>query len=116
MSVRPPSSDTVFMIEVLIAYQLPESLAEAELRSWLGDQMRVLSGEAAEVLPPGSADDQHREYLLRFALGADPTRSADDRIAELVTDMRMLGLRPEIIAVHRAPQQVPDTAGDHSRP
>ena len=116
MSVGLPTSDTVFMIEVLISYQLPESLAEAELRSWLGDQMRVLSGEAAEVQPPGSADDPHRNYLLRFALGTDPTRSADDRIAELVTDMRMLGLRPETVAVHRAPQGDPDASRDGSSP
>lgn len=116
MSVGVPTSDTVFMIEVLISYQLPESLAEAELRSWLSDQMRVLSGEAAEVLPPGSADDPFRNYLLRFALGADPTRSADDRIAELVTDMRMLGLRPEIAAVSTAQSGAVDATRDSSRP
>ena len=116
MSVGLPTSDTVFMIEVLISYQLPESLAEAELRSWLGDQMRVLSGEAAEVQPPGSADDPHRNYLLRFALGADPTRSADDRIAELVTDMRMLGLRPEIVAMSHAQTRAVDATRHGSIP
>jgi hypothetical protein len=32
---------------------------------------------------------------VRFALESDAARSAEDRIAELVTDMRMLGLGPD---------------------
>lgn len=89
------------MTKVLISYQLPQSLDASELRSWLGDQMRVLSGDSAELLP-GSPADPPRDHLLRFALGSDLSRSAEDRIAELLTDMRMLGLQPRLVAVSDA--------------
>src|SRR5437588_9112985 len=92
------------MIEVLISYQLPEILDEPELRSWLADRMQALSAETVAFLPPESAVDHDRDGLMRFALEADAARSAEDRIADLVTDMRMLGLRPETVAVHHAQQ------------
>ena len=116
MATGPSTYDAESMIEVLISYQLPESLDESELRSWLADRMQALSAEAVAFLPPESAVDHDRDGLVRFALAADAARSAEDRIADLVTDMRMLGLRPETVAVHHAPQQVPDASRDRSRP
>ena len=116
MAAGPPTSEAVFMIEVLISYQLPEILDEPELRSWLAGQMQALSAEAVAFLPPESPVDHDRDGLVRFALEADAARSAEDRIADLVTDMRMLGLRPETVAVHHAPQQVPDASRDRSSP
>jgi hypothetical protein len=91
------------MIEVLISYQLPESLDEPQLRTWLADQMQALSAQALAFLPPGSAAAPDHDKLVWFALDPDPARATEDRIADLVTDMRMLGLRPETVAVHDAP-------------
>jgi hypothetical protein len=116
MAAGLPASETVSMIEVLISYHLPESLDESELRSWLAGQMQALSAVPVAFLPPESAVDHDRDGLVRFALEADAARSAEDRIADLVTDMRMLGLRPETVAVHHAPQQVPDASRDRPSP
>jgi hypothetical protein len=116
MAAGPPTSEAVFMFEVLISYQLPGILDEPELGSWLADQMQALSVEAVAFLPPESAVDPDRDGLVRFALEADGARSAEDRIADLVTDMRMLGLRPETVAVQPAQQQVPDASQGRSSP
>jgi hypothetical protein len=104
------------MLEVLISYQLPEVLDEPELRSWLAGQMQALSAEAVAFLPPECAVDPDRDGFARFALEADAARSAEDRIADLVTDMRMLGLRPETVAVHQAPQRVLGASRGRSSP
>ena len=102
------------MIEVDISYQLPKILDEPELRSWLAGQMPALSAEVVVLLPPEHSVGQGRDGLVRFALDADAARSVEDRIADLVTDMRMLGLRPETVAVRHAPPRVPAASLDRS--
>jgi hypothetical protein len=77
MTVAPPASEAVSMIEVLISYQLPESLAEPELRSWLADQMQALSAEAVAFLPPERSADHDHDRLARFALDSDAARSTE---------------------------------------
>jgi hypothetical protein len=99
MAAGAPTYEAVSMIEVLISYQLPESLDEPELRSWLADQMHALSAEEVAFLPPDGSTAHDREGLVRFTLDSDTDSSAKDRIADLCTDMRMLGLRPETVAV-----------------
>ena len=116
MAAGPPSSEAVCMIEVLISYRLPERLDEPELRSWLAAQMQTLSAGAVAFLPPESAVDHDRDGLVRLALDSATACSVEDRIADLVTDMRMLGLRPETVAVNRAPQGDPDASRDGSCP
>jgi hypothetical protein len=106
MAAGAPRPEAVLMIEVVISYQLPEILDEPELRSWLAGQMPALSAEVV-LLPPEHSVGQGRDGLVRFGLDADAARSVEDRIADLVTDMRMLGLRPETVVVHHAQQQVP---------
>lgn len=104
------------MIEVLISYCLPATLDEPELRSWLADQVQTLSAEAVTFLPREPTMDHDRDGLVRFALDPDTARSVEDRIGELVTDMRMLGLAPStLIVCHAAPQAL-DAREDHSRP
>lgn len=98
MATGPPTYEAVSMIEVLISYQLPAGLDESELHSWLAGRMQALSAEAVAFLPPGSVVDHDRDGLVRFTLDSDAASSAEDRIADLVTDMRMLGLRPETVA------------------
>jgi hypothetical protein len=116
MAVDPLTSQAVSMIEVLISYCRPESLDEPELRAWLADQVQTLSAEAVTFLPPEPTMDRDRDGLVRFALDADTARSAEGRIAELVTDMRMLGLGPNTVAMYHAPQQVLDAGEGHSSP
>jgi hypothetical protein len=112
MAAGLPASEAVLMIEVLIAYARTESLDEPELRSWLANQLQTLSAEAVTFLPPDRPTDHDRDGLVRFALDSDSVRLAEDRIADLVTDMRMLGLQPETVAVYHAPQRSPDASRD----
>jgi hypothetical protein len=112
MAAGLPASEAVLMIEVLIAYARPESLDEPELRLWLANQLHTLSAEAVTFLPPDRPTDHDRDALVRFALDSDTVRLAEDRIADLVTDMRMLGLRPETVAVYHDPQRSPDASRD----
>ncbi len=116
MAAGRPGSETVSIVEVLISYRLPERLDEPELRTWLAAQMQTLSAGAVAFLPPESAADHDHDGLMRLALDSDTARSIEDRIADLVTDMRMLGLRPATVAVHRAPQGHPDASRDGSSP
>jgi hypothetical protein len=104
------------MIEVLISYCRPESLDEPELRVWLAEQVQTFSAQAVTFLPPEPTMDGDRDGIVRFALDSASTRSAEDRIAELVTDMRMLGLGPDTVAVHHAPPPVLDAGEDRSSP
>ena len=110
MAAGLPASEAVLMIEVLISYARPESLDKPELRSWLANQVKTLSAEAVTFLPPDRPTDHDRDGLVRFAPDLDTDRSAEDRIADLVTDMRMLGLRPETVAVYHGPQRSPDAS------
>jgi hypothetical protein len=100
------------MLEVLISYARPESLDEPELHSWLANQAQALSAEAVTFLPPDGPTGHDRDGLVRFAFDSDTERSAEDRIANLVADMRMLGLRPETVAVYHGPQRSPDASRD----
>jgi hypothetical protein len=112
MAADLPASEAVLMIEVLISYARPDSLEEPELRSWLGNQAQALSAEAVTFLPPDGPTDHDRDGLVRFALDSDTARSVEDRIADLVTDMRMLGLRPEADAVYHGQLRSPDASRD----
>ena len=111
MAAGLPASEAVLMIEVLISYARPESLDKPELRSWLANQVKTLSAEAVTFLS-GQPTARDRDGLVRFALGSDTARLAEDRIADLVTDMRMLGLRPETVAIYHGPQRSPDASRD----
>ena len=84
---------------------------ESELRSWLANQTQALSAEAVTFLSPDGPTDHDRDGLVRFALESDAARSAEDRIADLVTDMRMLGLRPETVAAY-TPNSGPATSAE----
>jgi hypothetical protein len=95
MAVGCARPEAVSVIEVLISYCRPAALDEPELRAWLADQVQTLAAQPVTFLPPEPTMDHDRDGIVRFALDADAARSAEDRIAELVTDMRMLGLGPD---------------------
>jgi len=84
------------MPELLISFRRPASLAAEDLRSWLANQTRAfallagrLAAEPATSDAPGAGPS-----LLEVSLPPGAGRTADDRITELLTDMRMLGLNP----------------------
>jgi hypothetical protein len=95
MAVGCAGSEAVSVIAVLISYRRPAGLDEPELRAWLADQVQALSAQPVTFLPPKPTMEHDHDGIVRFALESDAARSAEDRIAELVTDMRMLGLGPD---------------------
>jgi hypothetical protein len=85
------------MIELLLAYERPASLAEREFRSWLaGSTNGFTSTPASLSVEPGTLGGRS---VLRLTVDGDPpSASTQDTITGLLGDMRMLGLRPEVIA------------------
>lgn len=114
--------DTLGIDELLISFRRPPSLAPAHLRGWLASQsgaFAALSGRFAAV-PAASAAGGGDHSLLRVSLPAGTGRSADDRITELLGDMRMLGLNPQIVApdsgAHHPPASPPEGSDGASSP
>jgi hypothetical protein len=93
----PNGLTLTYMIELLLAYQLPANLAEPEFRSWLAAITRALTA----ISPSSTLESSGlgARSVLRLTVGTDPRcRRTHDAITELLGDMRMLGLRPEVIA------------------
>lgn len=86
------------MPELLISFRRPASLAAEDLRSWLANQTRAFGLLAGRLAAEPAASDAPGPSLLQVSLPPEAGRTADDRITELLTDMRMLGLNPEIVA------------------
>jgi hypothetical protein len=101
------ADDTPNMPELLISFRRPPSLAQADLYGWFASQDRALAALSGR-LEAGATTSHAAETdpsLLRVSLPAGRGRSADDRITELLADMRMLGLNPQIVAPDdRAPR------------
>ena len=85
------------MIELLLAYQRPANLAEPEFRSWLAASTTALTHTSvSSTVEPSRLGARS---ALRLTMDADPRcRCTHDAITELLGDMRMLGLRPEVTA------------------
>jgi hypothetical protein len=71
--------------EVLICFERPASLSESEMRSWVM--------ERAQTRRPMVALDGSGP-VLRVDIAAE---AADDQLADLMLDMRLLGLRPTVV-------------------
>lgn len=93
MRVPAQAASVSAVSEVLISLRLPASMTESEMRSWITAQAQsykpalVLSGE----------DGMGAGLLLHIDVPADPTASAPEQLIDLMTDMRLLGLRPAIV-------------------
>jgi hypothetical protein len=85
------------MTQLVLAYERPASLAEREFRSWLLSCTKGLANRSASLaVEPGTLGGRS---VLRLTIDADPrSKSTQDTIGGLLGDMRMLGLRPEVIA------------------
>jgi hypothetical protein len=79
--------------EVLISLRLPASMTESEMRSWITS--RAQSCKPALVLT--GDESSAAGLLLHVDARPDPTASATEQLIDLITDMRLLGLRPAIV-------------------
>jgi hypothetical protein len=78
--------------EVLISLRLPASMTESEMRSWIAS--RAQSWNPVLALRDGEGSGA---LLLHVDVGPDPTAPATEQLIDLMTDMRLLGLRPAIV-------------------
>jgi hypothetical protein len=83
------------VIEVLISLNRPASMSDSDLQAWISQQ--ATGHEPAPVLSRRHPSDGPA-LLLRVALGAASAGGADERLADLMMDMRLLGLRPTIVS------------------
>jgi hypothetical protein len=78
--------------EVMISFERPPSMSDAEMRAWIAE--RAHSSEPALMLAgPESASAE----LLCVELPTSSIEAARAQLAELMMDMRLLGLRPEVV-------------------
>ena len=82
------------MAEVLIRLERPARLTP-ELRAWLADWMN--GGQA--ILSRGPANGSNRSRLvLRVEVPGATDQAVQNGIADLMTDLRLLGLRPALVS------------------
>jgi hypothetical protein len=81
--------------EVLISFKQPESMSEAEVQAWI-------SKEARDRQPELIVSHRHLSdgpvLLLRVASGPRSVTTGDEQLADLMMDMRLLGLRPTVVS------------------
>jgi hypothetical protein len=81
--------------EVLIAFERPASMSKSEMRTWVSERGRA--GPPAIAL--GGADGaEGDDRVLRVDVRGDSTGAVEDLLADLMMDMRLLGLRPTIVS------------------
>ena len=81
--------------EVLISYRMPASLSENEIQAWI-------SRQAASRQPALVVTSRHLAdgpvLLLRVAPGLGSATAANEQLADLMMDMRLLGLNPTVVS------------------
>jgi hypothetical protein len=94
MESRSSACQPPGMAEILIRLERPASLTP-ELRAWLADRTdgggAVLSRERANGGDRGA-------LLLRVDIRDDTDGGVEDEVADLMTDLRLLGLRPALVS------------------
>jgi len=94
MGARRMACEGTSMGEVVIHLRRP-ALMTAEIHTWLGQRV----GEGQTVLALGRLErSRHGELLLRVEVGAQSVDVAGQDLADLMMDMRLLGLRPALVA------------------
>lgn len=95
MEVTGSGCDVGPMAEVLIAFRRPPSMSASDLRAWVSE-LGLAAGRALAVSgPEGSPTDELR---LRVQIGDGAGEAGLDELTDLMTDMRLLGLRPAVVA------------------
>jgi hypothetical protein len=80
------------MAEVLIFLQRPPTLSEAEMRTWLLERAGIHRRPKLAIAEPDHREGQ--QALLQVDVEADSVQDARTQLNELMTDMRLVGLRP----------------------
>jgi hypothetical protein len=93
MATQPGAGQPVAMSEVLIALERPASLTP-ELRAWI--HHRIGSGRA--LLTRSRLNGPGPTLLLRVELDAESDDAVDEEVTDLMTDLRLLGLRPALVS------------------
>jgi hypothetical protein len=79
--------------EVLIRLERPASLTP-ELRAWISQRL----GAGRAVLTRGRVNGSDRALLLHVDLQAESGEDVQDELSDLLTDLRLLGLRPTVVS------------------
>lgn len=78
-----------------IAIALDRPALTPEVRAWINN----FPGRKRPVLTRGHLGDEHRgAVLLRIDVQAASEAEAQDQVDSLLTDLRMLGLRPKLLS------------------
>jgi hypothetical protein len=84
------------MTKVMISFERPLSMSEAEMRAWITERARA--GEPVLTL---DGRDSGAAELLHVELPEGSMKEADEQLTELMMDMRLLGLRPEVVPARK---------------
>ena len=82
------------MAEVLIRLERP-ALLTSELRAWLADRM---DGGRATLARERSNGSDRGALLLRVEVTHAPDDDEQGDVSDLMTDLRLLGLRPALVS------------------
>ncbi len=83
------------VIEVLISLTRPASMSDSEIQAWISKE--ATSRQPSLVLTRRQLSDGSG-LLLRVAPGARSGTAANEQLADLMMDMRLLGLRPTVVS------------------
>jgi hypothetical protein len=83
----------LLVAEVVIRLERPAMLTP-ELRAWISHRL----GAGRAVLTRGRLNGSERGSLLLRVQMSSPAEAADEEVAELMTDLRLLGLRPTLVS------------------
>jgi hypothetical protein len=82
------------MAEILIRLQRP-ALLTPELRAWLADRM---DGGRAVLARERTNGSDRGGLLLRIEVPKEYDEAVENEVADLMTDLRLLGLRPALVS------------------
>jgi hypothetical protein len=95
MVVARPSCDLDPMAEVVIAFHRPPQMSASQMQEWVSDLTLAPQRALAVSAPVQSANDGLR---LRVRIDDGAVEAGVEELADLMTDMRLLGLRPAVIS------------------
>jgi hypothetical protein len=87
------------MAEVVISFRRPPTMTSSEMRAWVIDRALVRQRALILSVPEASWGQGLR---LRVEIDDSETATAEEELADLMMDMRLLGLAPEVLAPDQA--------------
>jgi hypothetical protein len=83
----------VVVVELLITCAWHSSISATDIRGWVRERARAgPPAIALDETDPGESDP----LVLRVKVREDGAEAVEDQLAELMMDMRLLGLRPTV--------------------